>query len=552
MGKSKYNIEFGRYIDTWLRNLEAEIGQIKSLGRQPVLIAVSRKMPHFFRWILDSYLPQDDSDKWQDLLSECEYTTEHALPFLFKEHTPALPAFAKDPQIADNKPYEVIIIDDTSATGATIEQIVREVRYYAAVKPSVAVVFLSDKSSVVKLREENEYDIVAFDERMLVPDSKIDECLEFVSERNLDTDLPIDMEFPILHDFGCETPIAGFIKDGKYDDAVNKLKEACSTSLTGADNNARSTENLIYHISEEITGYDRSSNAVTESIGKQDSISIVLQDEYYWGYNNDFSKIRIFYRSGRNAVRYVAYCPNVLSFSDFSDAKVFDNSEYARIWETVIGTLQDNNRLYRRTFLSLVVVANYLYSLSCLLRNMRQLMITDNCTLSFNKEDMRLIFGNRLLETIYQQVELILYQNIITTPKKGRYVNISDQVIPEEYADSYRLYASTILFEKWGDEPSKTLDDVFSLSHHKTGILNDEENEIIIPSGKGIYESYTSLHKYLSSLNTDSDLTEKIHRWIDESIDRGMIVPRYCCVNGSDNLIYSRRYFTLGASPAEV
>lgn len=511
-----------RHIDTWIQVFFPKLESLIADGKKPVIVAISRKMPRFLDWIMKHYMDEISRQKYQPILDKCEIVTELAIPFLLKEWGWNVSDGANSLPLNN---ISVILLDDCSITGNTIWEAYYNVNSYIKIQPFVSVIFLCEESLVRKAFKES---IIGLDNIITLALKKMEACISFVCDKNETTSLPIDLEFPILHDTEMQTTIAKTI-NSDIDLALRSLQYASEEVQLNSDI-SRPTDNYLYII----TPKNKNAN--------NSSISIVLNDEYQNGYNNEFAKVRIFVGESLSDTKFVAYCPNVLDSTEIYDRNLFVRTEYALIWNDILSNIP--RELYNSPFIdsSLVIAANYLYSLSCIIRNKQRLRINSFNDLTINNKDLNLIFGKTLSDIIIDKIAHIVRKEITSPSKRGRFTLLPYRIVTKEYENYYITNTTRILSESSKIEDiDELLQKIFHIAHYaKTNNYLENNKDV---NWYGIYETFTSLKNLIESFHKSKDLDCKIHCWIDKNIDGGTIVPRYRYLK-ADNKRYWMRFFS--------
>lgn len=491
----------GQIIMDWYNALTSYMSDCISNGRKVVVIALSRKMPRLLSWIMDSQLSVEQRRTLESLLKSdfCIYTTEHGIPFVFNDSTLS--------------EANVLILDDIIISGETIGSISDEVEYFIGKKP----------------------DYLSFYAYQDVQANSISECLpvtvdgqkparKLASEfSNIIADhcLPVDMEFPILHwNMGTFT--------GDYSGFVEIIK-------------------------------DKYDSARFYELGRPGNrnFTLLVDSDAARQYNNDFAKVRIFEQT--DGVKVVCYAPNVFSEVRLNSSDLFENSEYRAIWTSFLDNeiisdpvsrttdiiIDDDDRrrhlVSQRRMHSLVVLANYLLSLSLLIREKSNLGLLDYPAVELRVDDLALITGSKLAPALTKIFNSIYERNITSTAKRMR-VKLPSSIAPVGFSGLYRYLTTIILYES--DSASEALTGIFArglnLKEKHSDLTLFELNRV---NSTFFLESYESLCERPRKMMRSPEGKLEINRTIDDMIDNGLIVPLYYFVEKEPGNFYWRRFF---------
>lgn len=507
-------------INRWLETLQSYLETALAAGKSVTIVAVSRKMPRFLEWILDNYLPAADKEKFQSLLEKCDLTTERALPFLYRSDK--FPKVFNSWNGQPNYPEEdraIVVIDDSSLTGNTLSDLHFRIENYAGATPDMAVVFLCKLSQIYQGAEF--YKLIDGDTTTPLSPEELLEDMKFVSEANRTSFLPIDLEFPILY-------------FNSNDDEGASLESIRKRFDDGSKEKGELTKNFSYTLD-------------NPESGKAESLSLIVNDDFNAGYNNDFAKIRVF--SSGDELRLAAYCPNVQPRFDLTKPDLFRNNHYSEIWKIILDSLQEGSDTLSSTAISLTAAANYLHSLSFFNRN-RNRILPDEVMPKVKLRDLAWIFGTELAKRILPLIQKIVDEKIVSPTTRRRFPTVPDMIVPEDYKDVYVSRRTSLLFDEAKMDINHILTKIFNLSdvYGENSVFDYALEEPDYDEGN-IYESFVSLADRLAI--TEEPRTEielKLHKWIDRHIDNGTVIPRYITVYAGDGE-YCKRYFTYSGSP---
>ncbi len=508
-----------KVIADGMHTLLDEVEAIRNRNNYPLLLAVSRRVPHVIFW----YKYTQASEKEREALDKLEIITEIALPFL---------------QYHDQKEnLEILIIDDIVFSGKTLNYIIDLTRDITGIQCPKAFVFFyyDDFENILEWAEENKVTAT-----YKYSDTEHKAIREFISTIIAVT-LPIDVSYPLFYMEGKEAPIdfkafgTSAFKDEKAIEIDNyQLKITYKTDLsTGPVQKVKKGDSQVSYTS-------------------------LLPSELSNSLNNDFAKIRVYDRLGETVI--MSYAPNILADSVLRDINLFECKEYREIWNIVLASVSenlfesvspfDNNAIVKerrsnRTSRSLVSVANYLYSISSFNRVLREDTSPKTYNYVIKEKDLTLIIGKELAEKI-----IPLLQNIITnrlvSPKTHKKVTVESVFIPEDYYTEYTVSKYTII-----DDEIDTDDEIDQLDSNLKAIFNNarqkstelpaltiEEMEYEV---EGIMESFESIEKAL--MVKDYERKVEINKWVDRKIDEGELVSRYAYTYDFSGNKYWRRFF---------
>ena len=247
---------------------------IRKNNHEPILLTVSRRMPHVLFW----YRFAIASEEQRKILEETEVITEIALPFI-DFHPKA-------------KELEIIIVDDVVSTGHTIEYIIQLTKDISGFDNIPVFVFYADESSFSMKGSANA--IVIFHK---INDSQEKGRLRDFISTIIAATLPIDVTYPMLYVDYVDRPLN-----------IEEVKELIK------DTRSKQIDNYKVTIDYE-TGLTTVSPCLAIEKGNHNiSYTSLLPSEISNSLNNDFAKIRVYDRMGDLVV--VPYAPNILSDAD--------------------------------------------------------------------------------------------------------------------------------------------------------------------------------------------------------------------------------------------
>lgn len=487
-----------QYIKGWWLDLCNIIGEIVSSGKEPILVTLSRKMPRFVQWILDTRIggllaPADIS-----AVKNVEITTELALPFIFFETE------------TDNKKF--IILDDIIIHGSTLKNVANDLLLLTGEKPHISCIFRLESASCPDSVRKSEFDKITEISQLLA-----DDYIDFISEIVERTQLPIDMEFPIFEiPLNIHTEKDSFYKIAFFSE--------------------RNFEN-VYWIGEE-----------------ENRFTVDIPTDRTSGKNNEFSKIRFF--KSPEKILAEAISPHVLSDVELTslDSRLFISTDYQNLWDNTthkIRLLFSEAKTYGRESAwmnlfqnftrSLCVWANYLYSLSCFIANRIDTVPLSMPDPTLSKKDLSYILGERLTVYIYPRLLGLIKSAETTFTFKDRVSDVPDNFAPSAFKSEleYVRIASAIV----SDSAEEVLEDIFKFQHY-----NNKKFSNPLLSIERLYfgETYKSLLYTVTTFFDAVNLLVLINVWIDKSIDSGYVIPKYEKIKSGSGSYYWRRFFHSG------
>lgn len=486
---------------------------INDPDKKIVIIALSRKMPRLLSWIKENFLSEKEAEEFNALLSnpQCIYTTEHAIPFVFAEN--------------GMTNAEVLVLDDMFVTGETMQGVSDEI--YALTKRRPYYLGFYTYAKDQKKREEG---ITLFGTNIstVLPKqlNKIGEAREMMrsfSRMIEESQMPIDIEFPILH-----------IKSRNFESSVS---ERVIAELRSRQPEARYFRN-------DVNGQIRDFTQLIES-----DINRL--------FNNDFAKLRLF--PHKEDARLVCYAPNILSDSQVMNPFLFANEKYRRLWKNLLDTNtmpdpvkdqydhiiddedQLRHKLSMRLHKSLVVFANYMFSLSMMIRQKHdyaEALPDSKYQVELRKEDLALLIGPHLADRYITNIN-DLYRDSITSDSLRQEINLPDLLANDNVMAEYSFLSTSAIFK--ANTAEEAIHGIFTAAYSVCANFK-EKNEFSI---KGVYvlESFQSLYNkpsvHLQGLNGEME----VNKSIDHLIDQGFVVPTYERVKNENNTLYWRRFF---------
>lgn len=500
-----YNPEaYSRFIhlvNIWWRGLEQMMKDIIARGNKPVLIALSRKMPRFMDWFRENFPKLVGARLDLSILDKAELTTELAIPFIWINGE------------TDN--LEFIILDDIIIHGTSLRSVASDLHFLTGKKSHV--------SCIMRLKDADGGDFISDKEYGYISQVSVLEAyplIDIIADIVEKSELPIDMEFPIFSIECKNDAFAGsvfsMIKSNLEEDGV-----------------------MVYDIGK--NGDRFSSNIPYSRIP---------------GRNNDFAKLRFFYKGDR--VVFESISPMLFSQSELTslDSDIFHNSLYANIWNLTTVFIRGFLRNFRpeKNFLgweklkvsfhrSLCVWASYLYSLSAYSMNAESFLppAISHKDVRLSYKDLRFVLGQSQVNMIEYLLNLAVRNLSYDTSLKSKVVSLPVSFSPSAFSDD--LGTLRVRAALASDNAAQVCRIIFSFQHFANPQFS---NEFLYLERLFFGETYDSLVDSCEPFVSGPHLSTDIHQWIDESIDAGYVIPKYESVKDKDGSIYWRRYFHAG------
>lgn len=504
-------------VKEWWMKLCTRIGSIKKDEKRVVIVALSRKMPRFFKWVKDVFLKEQGEGLCSfDIVEECEMITEHAIPFVVN---------------ARKTDSEYIIVDDTIIYGETMRSAADLIYATTKQEPYISSIFVSNRfSTLPNARMED------ISQCSLLEDSALLESLRYIAERNIEVALPLDVEYPILY----------FKKEASY--LRDKAFFLNDSYIKGINAEEGRFYKIVYS-----EGYDKLNTRLN-------NYTLISNKKLEEDYNNDFAKVRFFESLTEEQIKVVAYAPNVLAQSAINKDDLFINPIYKDIWKDILDGVKSTSYSTKSMLVegrigdclnrSLTVFANYLFSLSTFIRTWNEKFLKSTQVM-LDKKDLQLILGSEYADKVYDRICTIISQREVSPSKRRRMVlppYICSSNVEEQY-EMNRILA----FMRNREDVEKLIKEVFVFQHFSEGITK----ELKLPSGiknpkvkyGETFDSLLSLYSFFGLAQQQKEQAEMlINRWIDTHIDEGTVVPKYDCVRDSQGIPFWRRHFTAGAA----
>lgn len=480
---------YTEYIDRWLTDFKQMADSVFDSEKELYLIAISRKMPRFFSWLMH----QKAHDSWRNdisrILSHSEYVTEHALPFLFS---------GKNPDT-----YEVIVVDDSMVLGNTLNIVTSDVETYTNGKKPMVSVIVSCKNACTTLISSDTISLPN-----MVDEIEISKWLDFVSRKNCESELPIDIVFPIIHFEGVTS---------------ETYEKECLANLSEDD----------WYI---LDGDDRPR-----------SVNILLDDELVEMTSLDFSKSRAYFLEDK--VKLAVFSPYAIEQSTLSKEQVFQDYRLNAIWNLIL--LNIALRGEDRTQITLIVVLNYLHAINTYRRNRSQIVPSGAENVRLECSDLQLIFGKKLTLELYAALTSALTGDF-NEPIVYVRVGLPSMSVPKELVEAYDIQRTLLATSHMiVGEYEKVVEDLFDQARYDKNILGQNVS-IYHKMHSRFFETFDSIENLLQRYYDVIDFYKSINKVMDRLIDEGKIIPKYIRVVSVEGVIFWRRYFTSAYSSVEL
>lgn len=481
-------------FDTWKENLCDLLHMLQSKGKEPILVAMSRKMPRLIEW-----MKRNNSNGEFD---NCRFVSEHVLPFV-------LGGLDVDRQC-------IVIVDDAIYYGSTIKHIIGYIRtIQSEAKVYICPVAISEvvgeiPNADVKRLEENtirEQDIPFYTTRNAV--------------RIISLSRPIDVEFPILHFTFHATS-----------DWRNNMKSVLEKHFQDCD-----VYDIVHLIGEE-KDYTYSYNVLPR------------KNTQYDCWNKDFSKLRFFVSD--NAVQVAAYAPGILPETAINDSHpLFSDVELQSIWADVqnhetaswpdssngVFIIDPTRDAYNKQRIrSKIMWANYLASFLYMLVRKKAIQasiaeifgLESLRSATFSEEDTCLLLPPKkvgyITSALGRRFNSDCEENSVFNGLHSS-VLANQELIPPEYKDGY-IKSIQRGIQRCGTAGA-ALSLLFSSQHffiNKGGLAVDALQRT---QRLRFGITYTALENKLAFPVGINGLWKSIHNWIDKNIDEGTVKPKY-------------------------
>lgn len=510
-----------RSFKNWLYRLIEAIEDVRANGKHVFVVAVSRKMPRLFDWLKK----QDDIDfgiihgmdfsdrkRVAAYVDSLEITTEHSLPFLFRDEDP------------DSR--EVFIVDDIIIHGNTIRKVSRDVFSLTGRRPKVSAIFVKKNSGNFPYADTNLIDHIR-----RIDDTECRVANEFIANCIMKTSLPMDMAFPIIH-----------LKQ-EFDEVREWLMAACE-------------EHGI-----ETSDVDHALDGFTCR-----SLSMRVTEGGLKGYNNDFVKLRLFDKHEEGCLL-VVYAPNRIPYNSLFGDAPFNDTDYRTVWDEfqhrcmvvanrdshlsdIFDSFWAERNIEMRCTLSMTLIENYLMSLSVFNRLSETHRFPADIRFEgeIRKDDLRKIAGDRNLTSAMHRAATRILESGETSPFAREDTPVEDCIAPFDLTEEYDAVKQRISYES-REEPATMLRRIFNLQANPAA-LGVKTDDIEDPETMGFGESFASLVSALTQYNR-MDAEEAmgiVHNFIDSGSDEGRISSFYAMANTPSGETFMRRFFRAGSN----
>lgn len=476
------------YIDSlkmMVENLNKQI--IQSSGTN-IVISLSRKGPKLLNYLKIFYK-----------LNGFPFVTEHALPFIFEE-------------IYTNrdKKYHIFIIDDAIYFGSTIQNLYNEIKAYI-------VAYQLDNvkiETIVTAIKAPDSKTLLIDDTLLLTNKNIRKgyghffvktLMDNFSELN-DT---MEIEFPKI-----EYSIDRTVDDSCIEEVLKKAYPNVFKSKQDGRSNAK--------------------------------WCITLTD----GETESFNKIRVF--KSDDKLRFVFMNPHYFNNSEetLSGLMLSHESPFHEIWNeiqshfhSIDSKLHFSSEIRRNRLRTQVILANFLLSFNNYLVEKRKIdSIVQELgidTSSYRIEDSNLyyIIGNRrLVDNTISRLKILVGSNLIldTVIAVKEMILDNDYVLesnslPKEELEMLQSH-NLIMLEK-SKNTEEALSAMFNnltifIEKWTRGTIYDDSYRLCF--GYSMKSLATFVRRYCKFESDEQELfLKRLHKWIDERIDNGCIVPQY-------------------------
>lgn len=289
--------------------------------------------------------------------------------------------------------------------------------------------------------------------------------------------------------------------------------------------------------------------------GEHQSFTQIVESDVNKLYNNDFAKLRVFRH--KDGARLVCYAPNILGDIQVTTPELFANAEYRNLWgfllqnmiqDTVSGkfdfeiTEEDRirHRISKRLRRSMVVMANYLFSLSMMIRcqgDFEDAIARTDSSATLKESDIALLTGPKLAPQITQILNGFYIRGIISTSIR-REIRLPDIIVTDDRESEYEYLSSVALFNALTAE--EAIKGVFNMAYK---VASNLKKNYTPQKGAYVLESFQSLYQKpnMSLRGFEGELL--INKTVDCLIDKGYIVPVYERVKDLNGTDYWRRFF---------
>ena len=489
-------------VEGWTKKLNNLLSERKDNVREIYIIVIARKMARLFEYFKKlGYL---------DFLDDYNYKviTEHAVPLCLDRI---------------NDEDLIIIIDDLIIYGETVETVSDQIYYLTSQKSKVFALAATKWSEKLNLRNadlifpnpnENKDKCYFLDEE-LIPAFTARNSKFILSMKG-----SIDIEHTILK--------ISNLKKNTIENLNNQLEGSLKKIFF---------QDIVYEVVHSLNG----------EIVK--SITVVLNKNKNNLINNDFNKLRFFI--GDDFLKIVSYAPNIWKQNDLdiNIGKIYGIQELDFCLKLIVDKLNqlstnqerkvtDIDSLFyklsfdRRVDLTKIVWSNYLLSFLNVLFFKSKInesltpILGNDFILEIDSNDINLLIGKELSNIVLPQLNNVINKNdgfIKISYKNNIEENLlKEPLIPAEGRDNYEYLKLLNIHQSI--DPEMALSLIFYRLRNEFGLIN---NRLRREDKIRVGESFESLYESLNTFFDHDNLMMRIHKWIDERIDLGVVVPKY-------------------------
>lgn len=453
-------------------------------------VAISRKAPRLLEW----------TNLRKGVCNDVPVVTELALPFF------------------DMSQYKnVVVADEAVYHGTTFEKVLSLIEEMSSPEvrlESLPVVITADallSSKIVKNLVHG---------TSVIGNAEIPFYVDTVISKFPELGKPYDVEYPLFYiDFKEE------IDNAILEKVLHKFADLQSKEYSVDESS------IDFY---EVSNYNRENDKKVVSFTY--CTDYLYQDEGYGLAKPDFSKLRFFTKGNRLCVASMSPYTIPEHYIKY-DSNMFP-VQLRSLWEKIYSAvrkykLPNGSDLYKeQSEKSLVMAANYLLSYSHLLQVRASLLqamqgLVENLDFYLQKEDLTYLFGKTLGIELFEQLQKI--NRVVKNIDFIALGNGTASIIPAVFAKNYNYQiAVDNLREGQNQNIQMMLSSVFSSMHWQVEIESrnwKRENYFRLNFGES-YASIINRFRNSSSLPT-KEISRKVHRGMDERIDRGSVVPNY-------------------------
>lgn len=464
-----------------------------------IVIALSRKGPRMLEYL-----------RIYNSLKEFSFTTEHALPFIFE-------------QISNNrdKKYRIFIVDDAIYFGSTIQNLYNEIKAYInAYKLDNVKIY-----AVVTAIKASDSKTLSFDDALLLNYEGKEplragyghyfvKCLMNDFSKLNDT---LEVEFPTI-----EYDLPSNVDEQTVEGALRKqYPETFKSELNG------------------------------ESKAKW---CIILGN----GKTSAFNKVRIFMSADK--LRFVFMNPHYFNNNEetLAGLMVRQGSPFREMWDEIQLHFKNvetevhdkfNNEIRRNRLRTQVILANYILSFNNYIVEKEKINAVVNClgiddsTFEIKENNLTYLIGNsslaantigRLKVAADSKISLDPILSVKEMTVNNDYVLESNSLPKDELAV---LQNHNLVMISKSQDTEETLSAMFNnltilIEKWTRGTIYDDNYRLRF--GYTMKNLTAFVHRYGQfKIEEPEQFQKDLHRWIDNRIDNGCIVPQYIIDSGS-------------------